>query len=139
MGYLFRAKPSNQERMKSYSDAAAAFAALVGTGGISPALMYDSSMLPKPKSELLKACKAMWLWDKEQREAWTIVVLCLPQFQDGIGPTPLGLDVLSLDKSKDMAAQVVQMKMPSEERLAAQHAEEEHTLSWIKEMQDKGN
>jgi hypothetical protein len=64
----------------------------------------------------------------------------LSQFQEGIGPTPLGLDIASVVgqglEPGEMARRITGMRQPPPELQARVQAEEQTLREWVKETVD---
>jgi hypothetical protein len=121
------------------------FADLIASGRISPALIYDVWMLPHTKSLIENSCKLSIkvCQDSYQRQCCKGVLVMLPQFQEGVGSTPLGIDATALKAMQDGGAsmeeiemRVTTMKMPSPELLEKVQAEGIALLEWTRQVVD---
>jgi hypothetical protein len=102
-------------------------------------MVYDVAKLPHPKPLIEKACMfcIQASTEPEQREGFSVMLLALAQFQDGVGAHPLGMNVPALVSAKHdpatMIAAAAQSRMPSAEIQAKVRADEQRFLAWIAE------
>ncbi len=141
MGFFakIKVKPSDQKSVSELQKIALDFSDAVGSDWLCPGMIYDVQKLPHPKADILLACKAMWLLEKDHRGAWVNVLLCVSQFQEAIGRQPMGLDIAKIDQSGDVAAQVLKMRMPSDELLEKCNGEDSSILAWANQMTAGGH
>ena len=117
------------------------FSDLMASDRFEPQMIYDVSVLPYPKGIIEKSCK-LWISvcrDESQLRAWKCVLPNLSQFQEGIGPTPLGIDSASLTADlplKEMAARMTSLNMPSPELVHKVQNEAQALLDWARQVVD---
>lgn len=118
------------------------FADLIASGRISPALIYDVSMLPYAKGLIESSCKLSIkvCQDSYQRQCCKGILIMLPQFQEGVGSTPLGIDATVLKamsddgvSSEEILMRVTNTKMPSPKLLEKVQAEGIALLEWTRQ------
>jgi len=127
----------NQTAIAAANNVACDFSDLIASGRVKPGLVYDVSALPHAKDLILKSCK-LWITacpDQSQRVAWKVVLPMLSQFQEGVGSTPLGLDIASVAglAPREMARRIASMEQPSQEVMTRVQTEERALRAWVTE------
>jgi hypothetical protein len=119
----------------SANNVACDFSDLIASDRIQDGMIYDVSHLPDAKALIEKSCK-IWIslcTDEAERQAWKVVLPMLSQFQEGIGPSPIGLDVTAIAgmEPQEMLKLIRSMKKPSPELLMKVQTEEKALLEWV--------
>lgn len=80
-----------------------AYGGLLAQGHAGSGVISDTKFLPYPK-ETIKAALITALritTDKQMRENLKVAYISLADFQDGVGPNPIGVNLLGLDLNAD--------------------------------------
>lgn len=118
------------------------YANFIASHDISPGIVYDSSTLPHEKGLLIEGCK-MWIQacpNHEEKVLWKCLLPMLSQFQDNVGPKPIGYDIEMasvLVKAKvsvdDLAAFLSKQSVPPELKAAVQK-EDKLLTEWVNKV-----
>ena len=93
----------------------------VASDHVVPGMIYDVSRLPYEKTFIRNAC-LVWMQANRQdpeMKGWKVVFPVLAQFQEGVGPVPLGIDFAAVDheemSGEEISLYVSGSRMPSRE------------------------
>ena len=96
-----------------------------------PGSVLDSSMLPLPKPQMKAALKVLWTAFPAQRDTFEVGYLYLANFQDGVGPQPVSLNLPNTSEPKQIVASL-ESTMPWINKTTAEMQELQRELAVFK-------